>query len=89
MVQVQALACGLPLICTTNTGGEDLIDDGKQGFVGPIRDVEFLKNKIVTLYEDSELTSYMADEAMRKVSQEFTWKNYGDKVIKYYMDIIE
>ncbi len=25
MVQLQALACGLPLICTTNTGGEDLL----------------------------------------------------------------
>ena len=25
MVQMQALACGLPLICTTNTGGEDLL----------------------------------------------------------------
>lgn len=24
-VQAQALACGLPLICTTNTGGEDLL----------------------------------------------------------------
>ncbi|MEB3316916.1 MAG: glycosyltransferase family 4 protein [Cyanobacteriota bacterium] len=25
MVQMQALACGLPLICTPNTGGEDLL----------------------------------------------------------------
>jgi glycosyltransferase involved in cell wall biosynthesis len=25
LVQLQALACGLPLICTTNTGGEDLL----------------------------------------------------------------
>jgi glycosyltransferase involved in cell wall biosynthesis len=25
LVQAQALACGLPLICTTNTGGEDLL----------------------------------------------------------------
>jgi glycosyltransferase involved in cell wall biosynthesis len=26
LVQAQALACGLPLICTTNTGGEDLLE---------------------------------------------------------------
>ena len=39
MVQLEAMACGLPLICTTNTGGEDIITDEKDGFVVPIRDV--------------------------------------------------
>jgi glycosyltransferase involved in cell wall biosynthesis len=29
MVLTQALACGLPLICTTNTGGEDLLREGQ------------------------------------------------------------
>jgi glycosyltransferase involved in cell wall biosynthesis len=28
LVQAQAMACGLPLICTTNTGGEDLLRMG-------------------------------------------------------------
>ena len=27
MVQAQAMACGLPVICTTNTGGSEIIDD--------------------------------------------------------------
>jgi glycosyltransferase involved in cell wall biosynthesis len=30
MVLTQALACGLPLICTTNTGGEDLLRQGEE-----------------------------------------------------------
>ena len=34
MVQPQAMACGLPIICTTNSGGEELVDDGENGFIG-------------------------------------------------------
>ena len=33
MVQAQAMACGLPVICTTNTGGSEIIDDGINGYV--------------------------------------------------------
>ena len=48
MVQCQAMACGLPLICTTNTGGADLIGgEGHAGYVVPIRDVEALKARIL------------------------------------------
>ena len=28
VVQAQAMACGLPVICTENTGGSEIIDDG-------------------------------------------------------------
>jgi starch synthase len=35
MVLTQALACGLPLICTTNTGAEDLLGLQGEGMVDP------------------------------------------------------
>ena len=52
MVQAQAMACGLPVICTTNTGGADLVRDGRDGFILPIRDVDALKEKILYFYEN-------------------------------------
>lgn len=47
LVQAQALACGCPLICTTNTGGEDLIAGSGSGQVVPIRDVDALVAALV------------------------------------------
>ena len=38
LVQAQAMACGCPVVCSTNTGGEDLFTDGVEGFIVPIRD---------------------------------------------------
>src|SRR3989344_7771560 len=51
MVQPQAMACGLPVVATTNTGGDDIIRDGIDGYIIPIRDVEKLKEKILFLYK--------------------------------------
>jgi len=49
MVIPQAMACGLPVICTANTGGEDIVRDGVDGFIIPIRDVEALKQSFFYL----------------------------------------
>jgi len=88
MVQVQAMACGLPLICTINTGGPDLVDDGKEGFVISIRDVDSLKEKILFLYENPEKCYQMGQAAKRKVQQDFTWDDYGRKILQTYNDIL-
>jgi glycosyltransferase involved in cell wall biosynthesis len=89
MVQLQAMACGLPLICTTNTGGEDLIENGKQGFVVPIRDVEALKEKILFLYENPEICKEMGRSAKERVEKEFTWDHYGERIINEYKRVLE
>ena len=49
LVQAQALSCGLPLVCTDRTGGEDLqqyIDDPNMIQVVPSDDVESLVRAI-------------------------------------------
>jgi len=90
MVQAQAMACGLPIICTTNTGGEDFIsEDGKEGFVIPIRDVEALKEKILFLYNNQDICKQMGQDAKERISSGFTWKDYGDKLTKIYQEIYE
>jgi len=80
MVQAQAMACGLPLICTTNTGGADLIGgDGNAGYVVPIRDVDALKARILHLYENRDLAAKMGGRAGTLVADGLTWKDYGDR----------
>lgn len=88
MVQPQAMACGLPLLCTTNTGGEDLIEDGKEGFILPIRDVETLKEKILYLYEHRDVCYEMGQAAKRKIHKGFAWKDYGNKLMNAYKKVI-
>lgn len=89
MVQFQAMACGLPLICTTNTGGEDLISkNGEEGFVIPIRDVEAIKEKILFMYNKQDIAKEMGQKAKAKVTSGFSWDDYGDRYVENLKRII-
>ena len=88
MVQAQAMACGLPVICTTNTGGEDLVREGRDGFVIPIRNVEALKDKLIYLYKNPEICQQMGESAKERVSNDFTWDDYGDRIEAAYRNIL-
>jgi glycosyltransferase involved in cell wall biosynthesis len=88
MVQAQAMACGLPIICTTNTGGDDLIQDGVSGFVIPIRDLKILKEKIEYLYVNREYCKFMGEMAQKAATINLSWKDYGNRAIDFYNKLL-
>ncbi len=89
MVIFQAMACGLPAICTVNTGGPDLIENDREGFIIPIRDVEALKEKILFFYDNPKECYKMGQNAKRKVQKGFTWNDYGKRMIREYKKILD
>ena len=80
----QAMACGLPVICTPNTGGADVVRDGVDGYIIPIRDVNALKEKILYYYEHQDICREMGRQARERVVNNFTWKHYADAVVEEY-----
>lgn len=77
LVVGQAMACGVPVIASTNTGGPDLIDDGVDGFIVPIRDPQAIADRIQQLHDDPALRDRMAAAARQKVSAIHGWDQYG------------
>jgi glycosyltransferase involved in cell wall biosynthesis len=84
MVIPQAMACGLPVVCTENTGGADLVRHGREGFVLPIRDVEPLKQTLLWCYENREACREMGRAARQRVQSGFSWGDYGDRTVSGY-----
>jgi len=62
-VVLEAMACGIPVIVSENTGGREVVRDGIDGFVVPVRDVKSLAQKLELLYENSELRQWMGRNA--------------------------
>jgi glycosyltransferase involved in cell wall biosynthesis len=78
LVQAQAMACGCPLISSTNTGGEDLFTDGAEGFVVPIRSPEAIVTRLQQLADDPALQQRMSEAALTRVRQIGGWHQYGE-----------
>jgi glycosyltransferase involved in cell wall biosynthesis len=89
LVLLQAMACGLPVICTPNTGGEDIIRDGVEGFIVPIRNPQAIREKILRLYEHREGHRGMAEAAFQRVHSDFSWQQYGQRMILNYQKILD
>ena len=79
MVITEALAAGLPVITTPHTAGPDILSEGIDGFIVPIRSPEALADRITRLVEDEPRRSEMAAAAKVK-AQEMTWARYEAQV---------
>ena len=85
---LEAMACGVPVICTHNTGGADLITDGQDGFVTPIRDVAAL-GQLLELGLADRGRFYEIGQAARKVAEHLTWARYRAGFAAAYHALLE
>jgi len=74
LVVLEAMACGLPVIATAR-GAEQIVRDGIDGFLVPVRDAAALAAKLELLRRDRELRRHMGANAARRAA-EFGWESY-------------
>ena len=79
LVILEAMACGIPVITTPNAGVSDIITDGVEGFVVPVRDVEALKEKLEWCYKHPLELAEMG-KAARRQAEQLTWNLYRQKL---------
>lgn len=75
LVVTEALACGLPVIVTPNAGASEMIRDGQEGFVVPIRRADLIASRLETLHADRALLAEMSHHARRTAARN-SWENY-------------
>jgi glycosyltransferase involved in cell wall biosynthesis len=80
LVQQEAMANGLPLIITENTGGEDLIVPGETGFLVPVRNPEKIAENISWMADHRDSLPDMRLAAIRK-ADEYPWRRYTDRIL--------
>ena len=78
LVILEAMAAGLPVIASRNTGGPDVIEEEKEGFIVPAGSVEALREKMGWLIQNPSQAVEMGHKAC-VWAQRFTWKIYGEK----------
>lgn len=80
-VGIEAMACGLPIICSENSGVNDLVTDGENGFVIPCGDADILAEKMQWFIDNKEKIADMGANA-RIIAKQYTWQRYGDDISK-------
>ena len=79
---MEAMARGLPVVCSNIRGNTDLISDGKGGFLVECNDIKGLAEKITILSENRELMTKMGRVNLNRI------KKFGLEIIKKEMEKI-
>ena len=85
---MEAAACGLPLVVSKNSGINDLITEGKEGFVIPIQSVDAIVEKVNWFIEHPEQIEPMG-RAARQLAEKYTWDTYYERAGKLIQQAVK
>jgi len=85
---LEAVSSGLPVVATGVGGLPDLIEDGKNGFLIPARNVAELARKLVTLLESDELRQEISKNNREK-AQKYDWSIVSHRIEEVYESVLE
>ena len=83
LVNIEAQACGLPVIAFNTGGVSETIIDRQTGFLVEDRNVEEMTHKVILLHQDHNLYTQMRYQARQNALENFDNK----KLINQYIDI--
>jgi glycosyltransferase involved in cell wall biosynthesis len=81
LVILEAMAQGIPVITTPHTAGPDVITDGADGFIVPIRAPAEIAARLEKLRSDAARAEAMGGAA-RATAERWTWARYRAGLIE-------
>lgn len=88
LVLPQAMAAGLAIVATPESGAGDLIEDGREGRLVPAGDAGALGDALAGLVGDAETRGAMGAAARARVADGFTWDDYGTRAVTLYAKLL-
>lgn len=87
MVFLEAMASNLPVITTGTGGTEDIIENGKDGFIVPKRNSRAIADTVEKLLLNHDLQHQVGTRAKEK-AKNFLWETTAEKLLCLYKTVI-
>jgi glycosyltransferase involved in cell wall biosynthesis len=84
---MEAAAAGLPIITTENCGLP--LQHEKSAIYVPANDAASLTEAIARVSSDEALRASIGRNAMKTVTENYTWLHYGCRVAEYFREAVE
>jgi glycosyltransferase involved in cell wall biosynthesis len=81
---LEGAAMGMPIITTDSTGCREVVEDGKNGFLVPIRDVAKLSSAMERFTKKPMLVSRMGKESRKLAVKKFDSRRIVKEILKFY-----
>jgi glycosyltransferase involved in cell wall biosynthesis len=89
IVQVEAMACGKPVVCCQLDNGVNWVNrDGETGFAVPSADPEALAGALARLQQDASLRARLGEAGRRRAFGEFTSAAMAKATLAVYREVL-
>jgi len=89
LVNIEAMACGLPVVATRVGGVPEIVLHGKTGFLVEPNDAESLAHSLEDLMDNKQMREKYGAKGRERVEQIFTWDRHINKLIELINHIKE
>lgn len=72
---LEAMACAKPIVTADCGGMREVVENGVEGFVVPVRDIEAMAKALQTLWQEPKLRRQMGIAARERVIRDFNMEN--------------
>lgn len=83
-VLTEAMAAGLPILASHQSGATTLVEDGVEGIIIRAQDPRHIADAMVRVASDTKLNRKMGEAALQKGAEKNTWQDYGDRLLDAY-----
>lgn len=88
-VLLEAAGCGLPIVTTDVPGCREIVRDGDNGFLVPVRDAQALAVALRSLIDDVALRAKMGQRAREIVLEEFSQERVIAETLAVYRELTQ
>jgi len=88
MVLLEAMCMEKPIVTTNSVGCKEVVEEGKNGFLVPVKDSVALASAIEKLINNEELRVRMGKYSREKVLREFDERIIVNKMLSLYEEIL-
>ena len=85
---LEAAAAGLPIVTTDSVGCREVVDDGVNGFLIPIKQAEPLADALEKLINDPALRMAMGEQSRKKACAEFDINRVVEQTFDIYAELL-
>jgi glycosyltransferase involved in cell wall biosynthesis len=86
---MEAMASALPVVTTSTCGMRDVIKDGENGLLVPMRSPERVAEAVQRLVSDPQLRRSLGERAQKDTAERFTWRRSGETILSAYEKLRE
>jgi glycosyltransferase involved in cell wall biosynthesis len=88
LVVLEAMGCGVPVVCTNIPPGPEMVDDGVNGILADPNSAEDFRNGLARILDDPGLARELTENARRTLAERFSLDACLTETEEFYQECI-